>query len=104
MDARQEKKLDEILYLLRKLVLQGEKNMTVIDDALTKLQTDLTAETNASAAIENLLTSVNAQLKVALALGDPTKIAAQISAISTALETNTSALVSATVAGTPAAP
>lgn len=99
--------LDRIEHLLGEIltILKQERaHMTVIDDALADLQTKLTAETNASAAIEQLLTSVNDQLKAALALGDPTKIASQISAISTSLDTNTKALVAATVANTPAAP
>jgi hypothetical protein len=77
--------------------------MPAINDALAKLQSDLTAETSASAAIENLLTTVNAQLQAALQLGDPAAIVAQVSAISTGLETNTAGLVSATVANTTAA-
>lgn len=101
--ARIEGKIDALIKMVAGAKEKETRAMSQIDDALSKLQADLTAETNASTAIESLLTSVNQQLQAALALGDPTKIAAEVSSISSALETNTAALVAATVANTPAA-
>lgn len=97
---RIEHKLDVVLRSIKLEI----RYMTAIDDALTKLQADLTAETNASAAIVTLLTSVNQQLQAALANQDSATALAQVQAISASLETNTASLVAATVANTPAAP
>ena len=75
-----------------------------IQDALTKLQADVQAETNATAGMTQVLNTVSAELKAALALGDPNQIITQVQAISSTLETDTASIVAATLANTPAAP
>jgi hypothetical protein len=86
------------------LTAQGKAHMSATDDAFADLQAKVTANTNASAAIEQTLLGVNAQLQAALALEDPSAVVAEVQAISTTLAANTAGLVAATVANTTPAP
>jgi predicted rRNA methylase YqxC with S4 and FtsJ domains len=102
--ARIEAKLDEILARIKTQEAQEKTTMTIIDDAFAALNAKLKPLTDAAQANETLLTGIKAQLDAALAVGDPTKIVAQVQAVSDAIAANTASLVANTLANTPAAP
>jgi len=78
--------------------------MTVLDDKLTQLESDVTAETTVEQSAVTLLTGISQQLKDIIAAGgDPAAQLARVAAVSAALEASTADLAAAVTANTPAA-
>ncbi len=82
--------------------------MSKLDDAITKLQSDVTALTSANQSAIALISGINTQLQAGIAAAQAAGASdAQLQALSdlsTAIEAQTAALSAAVTANTPAAP
>lgn len=96
-----------IIQLLRQLTTANAKDakqMAAIDDELTALQTSVTNNTNATTAAEALIGGISAQIAAAVAAAQaagatPAQLA-EITALQTSIDTNTTGLAAAVTANT----
>jgi hypothetical protein len=107
-------RIEEILLRLEKLTefqirtQQGEvKQMAVIDDSITALQTDVTAQTTVLTSVQTFAAGIPAMIQTAvnsaLAQGATPAQLQALTDLKTGLEANTAGFAAAIVAGTPAA-
>jgi len=107
-------RIEEILLRLEKLTefqirtQQGEvKQMAVIDDSITALQADVTAQTTVLTSVQTFTAGIPAMIQTAvnsaLAQGATPAQLQALTDLKTGLETNTAGFAAAIVAGTPAA-
>jgi len=88
--------LERILLRLDEIYEQGKPIMSELDELKAKVAASITAQESARL----LIVGLKAKLDAAIASGDP----AQLTALSSALDTETTALSAAVVANTPADP
>jgi hypothetical protein len=107
-------RIEEILLRLEKLTefqirtQQGEvKQMAVIDDSITALQADVTAQTTVLTSVQTFTAGIPAMIQTAvnsaLAQGATPAQLQALTDLKTGLEANTAGFAAAIVAGTPAA-
>lgn len=92
--------LDRIESLLHEILTEGNRNMTVITDALDAVAVKVDALTTVEKSAVALLNGLKAALDAALALNDPAAALAAVQSISDKIGADTDELAAAVAANT----